>query len=73
MCYKGQCHEIFCFRFFHESRSPIPLKIGLASFQIFLNSQVKVHHQYQQHCGKFATSANDTRGKKWNNIRLLTP
>jgi hypothetical protein len=31
----GQCHEIFCFRFFHESPSPKPLKIALGSFQIF--------------------------------------
>jgi hypothetical protein len=32
---KGQWHEIFCFRFFHESSSPKPLKITLGSFQIF--------------------------------------
>ncbi len=24
---KGQCHKIFCFRYFHESSSPKPLKI----------------------------------------------
>jgi hypothetical protein len=33
---KGQCHEIFCFKFFHESPSPKPLIITLGSFQIFL-------------------------------------
>ncbi len=27
----GQCHEIFCFRFFHESSSPKPLKRTLRS------------------------------------------
>jgi hypothetical protein len=32
---KGQCQEIFCFRFFHESSSPNPLKQILRSFQIF--------------------------------------
>ncbi len=32
----GQCHEIFCFMFFHESSSPKPLIITLRSFQIFL-------------------------------------
>ncbi len=32
---KGQCHKIFCFRLFHESSSPKPLKIILRSFQIF--------------------------------------
>jgi hypothetical protein len=30
---KGQCHEIFSFRFFHESSSPKPLKITLGTFQ----------------------------------------
>jgi hypothetical protein len=47
---KGQCHEIFCFRFFHESPSPKPLIITLGSIQIFFEnsrrySQVKVHHR----------------------------
>jgi hypothetical protein len=32
---KGQCHEIFCFRFFHESCSTKPPKILLGSFGIF--------------------------------------
>ncbi len=51
---KGQCHEIFCFRFFswivfplaHENKSRV-----ISNF--FENSrrylQVKVHHRYQQH------------------------
>ncbi len=30
---KGECHEIFCFRFVHESSSPKPLKIMLFSSQ----------------------------------------
>jgi hypothetical protein len=29
---KGQCHEIFDFRFFHESVSLRPLRIPLVSF-----------------------------------------
>jgi hypothetical protein len=33
---KGQCHEIFCFWFFHESVSPKPLIIPLGPFRIFL-------------------------------------
>ncbi len=45
-----QCHEIFCFKFFHESSSPKPLKTTLGSFRIFQKFrrylQVKVHHQY---------------------------
>ncbi len=32
---QGQCHEIFCFRFFDESSSPKPLKITGGLFQIF--------------------------------------
>jgi hypothetical protein len=32
---KGQCHEINCFRFFHESSSAKPLNITSGSFQIF--------------------------------------
>ncbi len=47
---KGQCHEIFCFRFFHESSSPKPPKITLGSLRFFSkNSQVKVHHRYRWH------------------------
>jgi hypothetical protein len=30
-----QCHEIFCYGFFHESSSPKFLKITLGSFRIF--------------------------------------
>jgi hypothetical protein len=32
---KGQCHEIFCFWFFHESVSPQPRSIPLGLFRIF--------------------------------------
>ncbi len=32
---KGQCHEIFCFWFFHESVSPKPLSIPFGPFQFF--------------------------------------
>jgi hypothetical protein len=52
---KGQCHEIFCFRFFHESSSPKPLKKNnIRVISVFLEnawrySQVKVHHRYQRH------------------------
>jgi hypothetical protein len=34
---KGQCHEIFDFRFFHESVSPKPLRLPLGPFNIFLS------------------------------------
>ncbi len=32
---KGQCHKIFCFRFFHESSFPKPLRIKLGPFLFF--------------------------------------
>ncbi len=32
---QGQCHEIFCFWFFHQSVSPQPQSIPLGPFQIF--------------------------------------
>ncbi len=32
-CLKGQCHEIFDFRFFHESVSPKAMSIPLGPFQ----------------------------------------
>ncbi len=52
--FKGQCHEILCLWFFHESNSPQPQRIPLGPFRIFLkirgrNSQVKVHHRYQRY------------------------
>jgi hypothetical protein len=34
---KGQCHKIFCFRFFHESPCPKSLKITLGQFKFFQN------------------------------------
>ncbi len=40
---KGQCHEIFDFRFFHESLSPKPLSIPLGPFQIFLKILGDIH------------------------------
>ncbi len=53
-CLNKQCHEIFRFRFFHESFSPKPPKITLGSFLFFCEnsrrySKVKVHHRYQRH------------------------
>jgi hypothetical protein len=50
----SRCHEMFCFRFFHESSSPKPLRITLGSFRIISEnsrrySQIKVHHWSQRH------------------------
>ncbi len=65
---KGQCHEIFCFWFFHESVSLQPQRIPLGSFQIF----PKIHGDIRKsRCttginitgGNFATGVNDTSGK----------
>jgi hypothetical protein len=75
---KGQCHKKFCFRFFHESSSPKPLKITLGHFkfaEIFASqsappiSTTPVANFATSSAGvldtggKFATGANDTGGK----------
>ncbi len=39
---KGQCHEIFWFRFFHESSSPRLVKITLGPFQILSKIRLPV-------------------------------
>ncbi len=54
-----QYHEIFCFRFFHESSSPKQLKITLGSFKFFfLNFATSTG-------GNFATHVNNIGGKYW--------
>jgi hypothetical protein len=64
---KGQCHEIFCFIFFHELSSPKPLKITLGSFRFFSKirgdiSKSRCTAGINDTGGKFATSGNDTGG-----------
>ncbi len=54
---KGQCHAIFCFRFFHESHSPRPLKITVGSFRIFSKIRGDICRS------RCTTSVNDTGGK----------
>jgi hypothetical protein len=68
---KGQCHEIFCFRFFHESPSPKPLIITLGSFRIFS----KIRGDIRKSKCTFATGINDTGGKfatRINDINFAT-
>ncbi len=65
---KGQCHEIFCFIFFHKSPSPKPLKITLGSFKIFSKICGVIRKSscttgVNDTGGKFATGVNDTGGK----------
>ncbi len=76
---KGQCHEIFCFRFFSWIIFPQATENNIRVISIFFKnsriySQVKVHHGCQRHRwqisagindtgGKFATGINDTSGK----------
>jgi hypothetical protein len=48
---------LFCFRFFHESSSPKPLKITLGSFCIFLENRGDIR---KSRCN---TGINDTCGK----------
>jgi hypothetical protein len=65
---KGQSHKIFCFRFFHESHSPKPLKITLGSFRIFSKIRGDIRNLrcttgVNNTGDKFATGVNDTGGK----------
>ena len=53
-CLKGQCHEIFCFRFFSWITFPQAPDNNLRIISNFFEnsrrySQVKVHHRCQQH------------------------
>ncbi len=54
---KGQCQEIFCFCFFHESVSPKPLIIPLGPFRIFSKIRGDIHSS------RFATGVVDTVDK----------
>ncbi len=54
---KGQCQEIFCFWFFHESVSPKPLIISLGPFRIF--SKIR----WDIRSSRFATGVVETGGK----------
>jgi hypothetical protein len=54
---KGQCHEIYCFRFFSGILFPKPLKITLGSFQTLAKICGDIHKS------RFTTGINDTYDK----------
>ncbi len=65
---KGQCHKIFCFRFFKRIIFPqAPQNNIRVTSNFFENSlrysQVKVHHRYHDTGGNFATRINDNSDK----------
>jgi hypothetical protein len=60
---KGQCHEIFCFWFVHESVSPQPQSIPLGPFRSFSKIRGYIRKSRNDTGGKFATGVNDTGGK----------
>jgi hypothetical protein len=61
---KGQCHEIFCFCFFHESVSPPPESIPFRPFRIFSKiRESRCTTGINDTGGKFATGISDTGGK----------
>jgi hypothetical protein len=78
---KGQCHEIFCFRFFAVINIPQApesnIRVNLKFFENSLRFlQVKVHHRChcyrqqicrrcQRHRWQIVTGINDTCDKKW--------
>ncbi len=66
---KGQCHEIFCFRFFHKSFSPKSLIITKGSFRIFS----KIRGDFRK--SRCTTGINDTShlpgGFHWQPVSLI--
>jgi hypothetical protein len=64
---KGQCHEIFDFRFFHGSVSPKHLSIPLRPFQIFSKIRGDIRGS------RYITGVNDTGGtwKKSSSRKIL--
>ncbi len=65
---KGQCHEIFCFRFFSWITFPQAPYNNIRIISNFFEnsrrySQVKVHHRCQWHRWQIAAGINDTGGK----------
>ncbi len=54
---KGRCHEIFDFRFFHESVSPKPLS-SENPITAFSNFFKKRSRTAEGHGGKFSASVN---------------
>jgi hypothetical protein len=61
---KGQCHEIFCFSFFHESVSPKPLIIPIGLFQIFFKIRGDIRSS------RCTTGVVDTGGK-WKKSSII--
>ncbi len=65
---KGQCHEIFCFRFFSWITFPQAPKNNIRVISNFSEnsrrySQVKMHHRCQWHRWQIAAGINDNGGK----------
>jgi hypothetical protein len=62
---KGQCHEIFDFRFFHESVSPKPLSYDHLIFFLICGNirSSRCTTGVTDTGGKFTTSVIDTSGK----------
>jgi hypothetical protein len=52
---KGQCHGIFCFRFFHKASPPKPLKITFGTFFSKIRGDIRM--------SRCTTGINDTDGK----------
>ncbi len=67
---KGQCHKIFCFRFFHESSSLKPLNISkFVDLQIFLHfhlfSNLRICDLRTQYFSRFADLRFVDTGSKY--------
>jgi hypothetical protein len=60
---KGQCHEIFCFRFFSSITFPQGPENNIRSFRIFSKIRGDIRKSRCKSRCKFATGVNDTGGK----------
>jgi hypothetical protein len=74
----GECHEIFCFGFFHKSVSAQPQSYSLGPFRIVSKIRGDIR---KQRCttsvndtgSKIAAGINDTGGKFATGIISMTP
>ncbi len=82
LCLKGQCHEIFCFRFFSCITFPQAPDNNIRIISNFFEnsrrySQVKVHHRCQRHRWQILSLVLlvllTPVANNGNNIRLQTP
>jgi len=84
--FKGQCHKIFCFRFFHESVSPQPRICHFQKFAEIFASQSgsllsttrcqrhRCQRHWRQNCSRFQRHRQQISHRyKWHWRQILPP